>query len=105
MPNADDILIGQAAHATGVPVHLDLAPGAADHVLAHGALEQPEQRPPDAPDVGASKIDRRDQGLGLLGQALVSGQRIRAPFRHLALQLRTEDVHAVALETGKKNIP
>lgn len=82
--DANDVFIGEAAGAPRVPVDLHLAPGAADHVLADGALEQPEQRPLDAPGVGAGEVDCGDQGLGLLGQALVSGQRLRPPLRHLA---------------------
>ena len=70
--------------APGVPVHLDLAPGPADHVLADGAFEQPEQRPLDPARVGSGEVDRRDQGLGLLRQPLVAGQRLRAPLRHLS---------------------
>ena len=82
---ADDVLPGQAAGGPGVPVHLHLAPGPADDVLAHGALEQPEQRPLDPPRVGAGQVDRRDQRLGLLRQPPVARQRLRAPFGHLAL--------------------
>ena len=33
----------------------------------------------DAPDVGAGEMDRGDRGLGLLGQPLMTGPRLRAP--------------------------
>jgi DNA-binding protein H-NS len=42
-----------------------LAPGATDHVLADGALEEPEQRPLGAPRVSAGEIDRRQYGTQL----------------------------------------
>lgn len=81
---ADDVLVDQAARAPGVPVYLDLAPDAADHILADGALEQPEQRPLDPARIGSREVDRRDQGLGFLRQPLVAGQRLRPPFLDLA---------------------
>lgn len=57
--------------ATGNHVEAHLAPCAADHILTHRAFEQHEQRPLDAPGIGASQIDRCDQGL-------------RAPFGDLS---------------------
>ena len=48
MASADDVLVGEAAGAPCVPVHLDLAPRAAHDVLAHRALEQRQQRPRSA---------------------------------------------------------
>ncbi len=81
----NDILVGQAARTPRIPVDLHLCcPSAADDVLADGALEQPEQRPLDPARVGAGEIDRGDQGLGLLRQPLVTGQRLRPPLRYLA---------------------
>jgi hypothetical protein len=71
-----DVLIGQAARYPCVPVDLHLAPGTADHVFAHRALEQAEQRPLDPARVGPGQIDRGDQSLGFLCQPLVAGQRL-----------------------------
>ena len=72
------------ASQPSVPINLYLAPSAADNALADGALEQPEQRPLDPARIGSGEVDRRDQGLGLLCQPLVTGQRLRPPLRHLA---------------------
>src|SRR5690606_31443373 len=68
----------------GVPVDLHLAPGAADHILAHGAFKQSEERPLDAPGIGPGQVDRCDQGLGPLRQPPVAWQCLRAPFGDLS---------------------
>ena len=50
------------------------ANGSSTLANAHGPFEQREQRPLDAPRVGARKVDRGDERLRRLGQALVAGQ-------------------------------
>ncbi|OCX66844.1 hypothetical protein BFP70_03975 [Thioclava sp. SK-1] len=55
-----DLFIGQVAGAPCIPIDLYLAPGAADHIIAHCAVEQVRQRPFDPPCIGADQIDRRD---------------------------------------------
>ena len=97
----------QAAGAPRVPVHFDFAPGSADHVLADSALEQAKQSSLDAPGVGAGKIDGRDQRLSLLHQPLVACQRLRPPFRHLALLVLDPGArhpHGLAFKLAAKGI-
>ena len=52
---AKDVFLGERAPATGVPVGLDLAPGAADDILGHGIREPRRRRPADAAGVGAAR--------------------------------------------------
>ena len=81
---AHDVFRGQAADAPGLPVGLHLAPGPADHVLAHRPVEQAEKRALHPPRVGPGEVHRGDQCLRLLRQPLIATQRLRAPFAGLA---------------------
>jgi hypothetical protein len=53
----DDRLVLQGAHVPGVPVTFHLAPGPANHILAHGAFEN--RRKCAAHTACWSRIDRR----------------------------------------------
>ena len=70
----------EVAPAPGLPVRLHLAPGAADHVLAHRAPEQRAQRAPDPARVGAGQVGAGDQRLHLPRHPGVAGQHGAAPF-------------------------
>ena len=70
----------------------------ADHVLAHRPLEQAEERPLHTARVAPGQIDRGDQRLGLLRQALVARQRLRPPLGGpavLALDPGTRHLHCL----------
>ena len=82
---ADDVLAGQVAPAPGLPVRLHLAPGAADHVLAHRAPEQRGQRALHPARVGAGQVGAGDQRLDLPGQPGVARQRGAAPLPRAAV--------------------
>ena len=76
----NEVLPSQAAPVPVSPVRLDLAPGAADHVLAHGAFEQSAERALHPPRVGAGKVARGNQGFCLPGHPPVARQDGTAPF-------------------------
>lgn len=78
--HADDVLASEVVPLPGLPVHLDLAPGPADHVLARRALEQRRQRPLHLPRVGARQIGPRDQCLQLARLPGVARQHRTAPL-------------------------
>src|SRR3954469_15733521 len=77
---ADDVLAAEVAPAPGFPVRLHLAPGAADHVLAHRAPEQRRQRPLHPPRVGPGQVGPRNQRLELARPPGVVWQHGAAPF-------------------------
>ena len=76
----DHVLPDQVAPIPGIPVHLDLAPRAAHHVLAHRTAEQGSQRALDPARVGAGQVGARDQRLDLLGHPGVARQSGAAPL-------------------------
>src|ERR1700726_3224706 len=87
-----EILIGQfpALHWIGEPIAeaaylLHLAPGAADHILAHRAFENRRKRATHAARVGPGKIGTRDQSFGLFRAALIGQQRLALPLVRLAV--------------------
>jgi len=84
----NDVFIGKAAGAPRLPVGLDLAPGAAHHILAHRPLKQSEQGSLHPTRVGARKINSGDQGFGLFRQPLIAWQSLRSPFFGLAVLAR-----------------
>ena len=71
---ADDVLAREVAPVPGLPVGLQLAPGAADDVLADRAPEQRGQGTPHPPRVGTGQVGAGDQGLDLAGHASVARQ-------------------------------
>jgi hypothetical protein len=83
----DDVLPGQIPAAPGVPVRLHLAPGLADHVLAHRTAQQHRQPPPHAARSGARERGRGDQRLHLPGAPGVVRQDCAAPLPLRAVRL------------------
>src|SRR5699024_6633428 len=82
-------------------VNLHLPPRPADHVLAHGAVEQAEKGALYPPRVGPGKVDRGDQRLRLPRQPLIATQSLRAPFARLAPvidQARPRNLHRLGSE-------
>ena len=77
----------------GLPGRAGLLPGPADHVLANMALEQPGQRAPRPAGVHAGEVDLGDQGLGAMGEPLVSGQQVALPFLLASLVAQTSARH------------
>ena len=73
----DHVLARQVTPAPGLPVGLQLAPGAADHVLADRALEQRGQGSLHPPRVGTRQVGARDQGFDLASSAARSVARRR----------------------------
>src|SRR4051794_23119352 len=81
---AQDRLGGQIAPVPGLPVRYDLAPGAADDVLADRAAEQSGKRPAYASGVRARQIGSCDQRLGLPGAALIGRDHAALPLPRAA---------------------
>ena len=82
----------RAFQASQSPLHL--APGAADHILAHRAFENRRKRATHAARVGPGKIGTRDQSFGLFRAPLVGPQRFALPLVRLAV---------LALDTGARH--
>ena len=77
---ADDVLARQVTPAPGLPIRLHLAPGPADHVLAHRAPEQRPQSPLHPARVGPGQVGASNQGLELARPPGVARQHGAAPF-------------------------
>jgi len=77
---ADDVLFGQVALVPSIPIRLDLAPCAADHILAHRTAEQGGQRALDPARVGPGQVGACDQRLDLARHPGVARQQCTAPF-------------------------
>ena len=80
-----DRLLPERPHVPGVPVALDLAPGAADHIFADRPGKHRSQRAPYPAGVGPGKIGAGDQRVGCLGAPLVGAQRHALPFARPAV--------------------
>ena len=96
----------QIALLPGLPGRAGSLPGAADHVLADVALEQPGERAAYPAGVHPGEIGLGDQRLGAVGEPLVGRQKCALPLllaglvgqpctRHRERQ-RTERGHQLA---------
>ena len=81
-----DRLLDERPRVPGVPVTFHLAPGAADHVLAHRPGEHRSQCPPNPAGIGPGKIGPGDQRVGRLGAPLVGAKRGAPPFARPAVR-------------------
>jgi hypothetical protein len=81
----DDRRVLQGARVPGIPVAFHLAPGPANHILAHRAFENRRKRATHAASVGPGQIGARDQSFGLFRAPLVGPQRPALPRRRLAV--------------------
>ena len=88
-PDADDRAVedqphdrlgGEIATVPGVPVALDLAPGAAHDVLADRPTEERRKGAAYPARVGAGQIGRGDQRVGGLRATLVGPERLALPL-------------------------